>query len=197
MLKPLRLTHLRVVLDYRLFCERLAWPVEQRSDFDATLDGVVPSETDLYPAAVQFFDAIPTLQYLFLAVSRYNCTTSSPERYMHLDSLWESSKAWRAVGVDGNPHLSGTMRGSCVELDSIAAEVVLRREELKLHRGEKVSGCALLRWLWKLMSVLIPLGSSAAIPEVKTRCHLRRGGLRLPSYRIECIRCLVTNYNGF
>ena len=145
MLKPLRLTHLRVVLDYRLFCERLAWPTEQRSNFDATLDSVVPSETDLHPAAVQFFDGILTLQYVFLAVSRYNCTVDSPERYMHLDSLWESSKAWRAVGVNEDPHPSGTMRGSCVELDSIAAEVMLRREELKLHRGEKVRSRALLQ----------------------------------------------------
>ena len=197
MVKPLRLTHLRVVLDYRLFCERLAWPTEQRSNFDATLDSVVPSETDLHPAAVQFFDAIPSLQYVFLAVSSYDCTASSPERYMHLDSLWESSKAWQAIGVDGDPHSSGMMRGSCVELDSIAAEVILRREELKLHRGEKVSGCALLRPLWKLMPVLIPLGSSAALSEVKTHCRLRREGLKLPNCRVECIRCLVTNYNVF
>ncbi|KAM5542664.1 hypothetical protein V8D89_003625 [Ganoderma adspersum] len=168
MVKPLRLTHFRVVLDYRLFCERLAWPTEQRSHFDATLNDVVPSETDLHPAAVQLFDAIPTLQYVFLAVSRYNCTADSPERYMHLDSLWESSKAWRAIGVDGDPHPSGRTRGSCVELDSIAAEVVLRREELKLHHGEKVSGCALLRPFWKLTPVLILLCSSAAIFEVKT-----------------------------
>ncbi|PIL30601.1 hypothetical protein GSI_07302 [Ganoderma sinense ZZ0214-1] len=142
MLKPLRLIHFRLILNYRASYDPPSWATRQPSDFDATLDTgltgtVIPSETDFQPTAVRLLDAMPTLQYFFLAVSRYSSMTTSRT---HHESRWESSKAWRVVSASGGPHPSDTVRSSCEELDSVAAEIILSREELKLQMRHGVVG---------------------------------------------------------
>lgn len=148
-MKHLRLTHLRIVIHYRLFHGMP--PRWKRLDPDTIhdaelLNAVIPSETDLHPAGTMFFDMMPTLQYVFLTACRRTCTGKWPEPCKHLNNPWLSSKAWRAAGVHGDPHPSGAIHGPCVELDNETASAIIDREELQLSPSDEVSRRSLRRF---------------------------------------------------
>ena len=142
-MRHLRLTHFRLVFHYKVYCivldpEDPCFNIAALHDDEGPTEIDTPRETDLLPAAARLFDAIPTLQHVFLTTC--GRTWVWVESYMRLRDKWCCSKGWRAAGDDKDLHDSpGPKRSSCVEISGAEAEAVMDREGLRLSQREEVS----------------------------------------------------------
>ncbi|KAM5539857.1 hypothetical protein V8D89_006360 [Ganoderma adspersum] len=129
----LHLTHLRIVFHYKI--HHLAINHKSTSTSVASGEGAVdtPREADLQLVAARLFDAMPTLQHVFLThCGRRWIWTGS---YTQLHSKWSSSGAWRAAGAAENISLK---RSLCLgSISGAEAKAVLDLEELQLSQREE------------------------------------------------------------
>ncbi|PIL31126.1 hypothetical protein GSI_05822 [Ganoderma sinense ZZ0214-1] len=140
-MKHLHLTHLRLVLYYTV--------IKPTQDSVAKRDSVnTAGDADLYPVALRFSDAMPSLQYIFVTTCGHmhdilpgNPQQASPPRT--LLNKWHTSKAWRAVREplpedrQNGSNADSTSRAPCMELSWVAAERVIAQEELELSPNEE------------------------------------------------------------
>ncbi|KAM5535283.1 hypothetical protein V8D89_011089 [Ganoderma adspersum] len=127
----LRLTHLRVVFHYKI--HHVA-TYSNAAPLDLGPGAVdTPREADLQLIAARLFDAMPTLQHVFL--THCGRTWVWAGSYTQLHSKWSASGAWRAAGVDENIRLKRSLG-----MDSISraeTKAVMDREELQLSQREE------------------------------------------------------------
>ncbi|KAI1786803.1 hypothetical protein LXA43DRAFT_1184911 [Ganoderma leucocontextum] len=133
-MKHLRLTHLRIVFDYDLYQGDEPPTQRNRAAFDDDEFLNMVRGADLHAAATRFFDAIPTLQYVFLTTCghTYLPTRAGTDWSQKAHRKWSSSKAWQVDDVNEELHWSDGKRVSCVEISSETAKVVMDREALYL-----------------------------------------------------------------
>ncbi len=134
-MKHLRLTHLRIVLQYENCRDKDGLKLLSLN-VDEDHSRYIASEQDLHHAATGFFNAMPTLQCVLLTTCGYTHLLDRNRRHQHT-SKWLSSKAWRVLGVDEDP--SDTEWRPCMEISGDEAEAVIAREELQLGSWEQVS----------------------------------------------------------
>ncbi|KAI1786812.1 hypothetical protein LXA43DRAFT_1184920 [Ganoderma leucocontextum] len=133
-MKHLRLTHLRIVFDYDVYQGDGGPTQRNRAAFDDDEFLNMVRGADLHAAATRFFDAIPTLQYVFLTTCghTYLPTRAGTDWSQKARRKWSSSKAWQVDDVNEELHWSDRKRVSCVEISSETAKVVMDREALYL-----------------------------------------------------------------
>ncbi|PIL31099.1 hypothetical protein GSI_05795 [Ganoderma sinense ZZ0214-1] len=136
-MKHFRLTHLRIVFDYNFRSE---------NDFIARDPANFMGDTDHHAAAITFFDAIPTLRYLFLTTCgrtfRPHNQVQSGARGIDTTYTWLSSKAWRVAEYpmhagDQPLNLESGSTKSLIALSEEDAKRVVEREDLSLSSSEK------------------------------------------------------------
>ncbi|KAM5538310.1 hypothetical protein V8D89_007912 [Ganoderma adspersum] len=148
-MKHLRLTHLRLVFHYTVHKSTLDLSGSAEREPHNTA-----GDTDLYPTAIRFFDAMPTLQYVALTACghMYDSPVCAPQTLRI--QKWHSSKAWRVVRREpGDRPLSETdgWQGRWMELSRTAAGMIEREEELHLSPHQEVSDFhlrALVKLTW-------------------------------------------------
>ncbi|PIL31130.1 hypothetical protein GSI_05826 [Ganoderma sinense ZZ0214-1] len=133
-MKHLRLTHLRLVLQYEVL-----------RDQDPPLGGVDADAVyfargeDLHGVAMRFFGAMSILQCALLAICGYTSLFEEGQS-SRTTSRWLSSKAWRIAGANAceDPYPSNRERGlTYLEISSEEAEVVVNGEEMHLGNREQ------------------------------------------------------------
>ncbi|PIL31137.1 hypothetical protein GSI_05833 [Ganoderma sinense ZZ0214-1] len=131
-MKHLRLTYLRIVLQYEVLRDQDPLP----GGVDA---GAVyfAREEDLRPAAMRFSETMPTLQYVLLTTCGYTTLLGPTQPGQHT-SKWLSSKAWHIPDVREDFFPFDTERGPYPEISDEEAEAVINREELHLGSREQV-----------------------------------------------------------
>ena len=133
-MKHFRLTHLRIVLEYVIFCGESVPPTPA-----GVLEGdhsvYYARDEELYTAATRLFAAIPTLKYLLMTTCGYTFHRErTPESY-DPTFKWLSSKAWRVPDshVDLRPSGMGF-----VEIGNEETEAAIDREELHIEKAAQV-----------------------------------------------------------
>ncbi|PIL31128.1 hypothetical protein GSI_05824 [Ganoderma sinense ZZ0214-1] len=135
--KLLHLTHLRLIFHYTVHQTTRA-TVAERDPVNTA------GETDLYPTAMRFFNAMPSLEYILLTAC--GCMFRTPPSYSWEPepgktlNKWLSSTAWaREVHDHEGYHSWRANSDSFIDrLGKEDAERVVAREELYLSRDEEV-----------------------------------------------------------
>ncbi|KAI1791018.1 hypothetical protein LXA43DRAFT_1182178 [Ganoderma leucocontextum] len=120
--------HLRLMHYYNVY-QASSRKTRPNTVFDGEFVNIA-READLHPAATRFFDAMPTLQYVFLTTCGHTYLLAGGS--WNARNKWSSSKAWQVDDVNEKLRWSNGKRGSCVEMSDEAAKVVMDREELQL-----------------------------------------------------------------
>ena len=129
----LRLTHLRIVFHYKT--HHISLNPKAISPDESPEISV--RQTDLHPVAARLFDAMPTLQHVFLTHCGRTWVWAGSST--QLRNTWSASAAWRSATAGADEGSGSGSSYSCVEIGGAEAEAVMDREELQLSRREEVS----------------------------------------------------------
>ena len=127
----LRLTHLRIVFHYKT--HHISLNPKAISPDESPEISV--RQTDLHPVAARLFDAMPTLQHVFLTHCGRTWVWAGSST--QLRNTWSASGAWRSATAGADEGRGSSY--SCVEIGGAEAEAVMDREELQLSQREEVS----------------------------------------------------------